>query len=67
MPCRKQKKPCIAGKEERKEVTGVWLRRIIAMMAVLVIASIVRYFLGDICGFAAGIFVCAILMKWTES
>ena len=62
-----QRAPCIAGKAERKEAAGVWLRRIIAMTVVLVVASIVRYFLGDICGFAAGIFVCAILMKWTES
>lgn len=44
----------------------MWLKRIVAMMVILVVASIARYFFGDICGFAAAIFVFAILKDWME-
>ena len=49
-----------------KEVAGVWLKRIVAMMTILVIAVIAKYFFGDICGFAAAIFAYAILRDWME-
>ena len=45
---------------------GVWRKRIVAMMTILVIAVIAKYFLGDICGFAAAVFVYGILMDWME-
>lgn len=45
---------------------GVWLKRIVAMMVILVVAVIVKYYLGDICGFATAIFLYTILMDWME-
>lgn len=45
---------------------GVWLKRIVAMMVILVVAVIVKYYLGDICGFTVAIFLYTILMDWME-
>lgn len=43
------------------------LKMIVAIIAAMIVGCLVKKFFGDICGFAAGLWVAAILKRWVNS
>lgn len=43
------------------------LKLIVAIIATLITGGIVKFFLGDVCGFAAAMWICVLLKKWVEN